>query len=62
MGGSTNMEVVQDTYGKAAQFIWGGWDKWGAQEGTQGAEMTQGGNAQGRGSGALQGACTDQGP
>ena len=47
------MEVMQDTCAKVTEFIWGGWDKWGAQEGSQYAEMTQGGNSQGRGSDAL---------
>ena len=43
------MEDMQDTYAKVPEFIWGGWDKWGAQEGSQCAEMTQGGNSQVRG-------------
>ena len=29
------MEVMQDTCAKVPEFIWGGWDQWGAQEVTQ---------------------------
>ena len=43
------MEVMQDTCAKVPEFIWGGWDQWGAQEVTQYAKMTQGGKSQVRG-------------